>query len=48
MMVFGAIVACVYPALEWWYLSRPAARAACLTQPKPESPEADLQWETTV
>jgi hypothetical protein len=48
MMIFGAIIACVYPALEWWYLSRPAARAACMKQPQPESPEADPLWETTV
>ena len=30
MMVFSALVACVYPALTWWYLSRPPARAACM------------------
>jgi hypothetical protein len=47
VMVFTAIVACVYPALEWWYLSRPPARAACMTQPKPDSPETDPLWETT-
>jgi hypothetical protein len=42
VMVFTAIVACVYPALEWWYLTRPAARAACMKQSKPELPEAEL------
>jgi hypothetical protein len=47
VMVFTAIVACVYPALEWWYLSRPPARAACMSQSKPESPETDPLWETT-
>ena len=44
----AAIVACVYPALMWWYLSRPPARAACMKQPEPEKPEPDLEWETTV
>ena len=34
-MVFGAIVAAVYPAMMWWYLSRPAARAACMKKPSP-------------
>jgi hypothetical protein len=47
VMVFTAIVACVYPALEWWYLSRPPARAACMKQPEPESPETEPLWETT-
>ena len=54
-MMFGAVCAwssrrsslASIPALEWWYLSRPAARAACMKQPKPESPEAGLAWETT-
>jgi hypothetical protein len=45
VMVFSALVACVYPALTWWYLSRPPARAACMK--KTESPELDPQWETT-
>ena len=26
-MVFAAVLACIYPALAWWYLTRPAARA---------------------
>ena len=30
--IFCAIVACVYPALFWWYLTRPPARAACMKQ----------------
>jgi hypothetical protein len=30
VMVFAALIACVYPALAWWYLSRPPARAACM------------------
>jgi hypothetical protein len=30
IMVCSAIIACVYPAILLWYLSRPAARAACL------------------
>jgi cell division protein FtsB len=47
-IVFTAIVASVYPAMMWWYLSRPAARAACMDRPKPELPEPDPQWETTV
>lgn len=33
IMVFSAIVASVYPAMMWWYLSRPAARAACMKKP---------------
>ena len=41
-MVFSAIVASVYPAIMWWYLSRPAARAACMKQPEPELPEPNL------
>ena len=45
--VFCAIVACVYPALLWWYLSRPPARAACMKQPEPEKPEHDHEWGTT-
>jgi hypothetical protein len=45
--VFCAIVAFVYPALVWWYLSRPPARAACMKQPEPEKPEHDHAWETT-
>jgi hypothetical protein len=45
--VFCAIVACVYPALLWWYLSRPPARAACLKQPEPETEEPNLEWGTT-
>jgi hypothetical protein len=48
-MVFAGIVASIYPAMAWWYLSRPASRAACMKrQSKPELPEADPQWETTV
>ena len=43
VMVFTAIVASVYPAISWWYLSRPAARAACLKkQPAPDLPETAL------
>jgi hypothetical protein len=45
--VFCAIVAIVYPALLWWYLSRPPARAACMKQPEPEKPEHDHAWGTT-
>ena len=50
MMVLTAIVASVYPAMMWWYLSRPASRAACMMQKpaEPELPEANPQWETTV
>jgi hypothetical protein len=44
-MIFAAVIACIYPALEWWYLSRPAARAACMKLPP--KPETDLTWETT-
>ena len=48
-MIFAAIVACVYPAIMWWNLTRPAARAACLKlEPKPELPEPSAKWETTV
>ena len=47
-MVFSAIVASIYPAMMWWYLSRPAARAACMKRPEPELSETDPQWETTV
>jgi energy-coupling factor transporter transmembrane protein EcfT len=46
--VFSAIVASVYPALMWWYLSRPPARAACMKQPEPEQQEPELEWGTTV
>jgi hypothetical protein len=46
--VFCAIVASVYPALLWWYLSRPPARAACMKQAKPEQQETNLEWGTTV
>jgi hypothetical protein len=48
-MIFGAIVASVYPAMMWWNLTRPAARAACLKK-KPElvQPERSPRWETTV
>ena len=47
-MVFVAIVACVYPAMMWWYLSRPASRAACMMKkPEPESLEPDPTWEPT-
>ncbi len=44
-MIFAAVIACIYPALEWWYLSRPAARAACMKPPAKS--ETDLTWETT-
>ncbi len=47
-LVFLAILASIYPAMMWWYLSRPAARAACFKQPAPELPEPDPHWETTV
>ena len=48
-MIFAAIVACVYPAMMWWNLTRPAARAACLKlEPQPELPEPSAQWKTTV
>lgn len=46
--VFCAIVACVYPALLWWYVSRPPARAACMKQPEPEQQEPNLEWQPTV
>jgi hypothetical protein len=37
--VFSAIISSVFPALEIWYLTRPAARAACLRESsKPKSP----------
>ncbi len=47
-MIFGAIVASVYPAMMWWNLTRSAARAACLKK-KPElvQPERSPQCETT-
>ena len=49
VMVFSAVVASVYPAMMWWYLSRPAARAACLKKrPQPDLTEPNPQWETTV
>ena len=48
LMIFMAIVAAIYPAMSLWYLSRPAARAACMKQPEPQMPEPDPQWETTV
>jgi len=44
-MIFVAAIACIYPALAWWYLNRPPARAACMKLP--EKPETDLTWETT-
>ncbi len=44
-MIFAAAIACIYPALEWWYLSRPPSRAACMKLPA--KPETDLTWETT-
>ncbi len=48
-MIFSAIVACVYPAMMWWNLTRPAARAACLKQkPQLELSEPSPQCETTV
>jgi len=48
VMVFMAIIASIYPAIMWWNLSRPAARAACLKKkPEPGLPEPDVQWETT-
>jgi hypothetical protein len=31
-MVFQAVVASIYPALALWFLTRPAARAACLKE----------------
>ena len=43
-LVFTAIVASVYPAMMWYYLTRPAARAACMEKKpqlellEPESP----------
>jgi hypothetical protein len=45
--VFCAIVACVYPALLWWYLSRPPTRAACMKQPEPEKQGPNPEWATT-
>jgi hypothetical protein len=48
-MIFAAIVASVYPAMMWWNLTRPPARAACLMQqPEPKPSEPSPQWETTV
>ncbi len=47
LVVFTAIIAVIYPAMSLWYLSRPAARAACMKQPEPKMPEPDSQWETT-
>jgi hypothetical protein len=38
-MVFSAIVASIYPAMSIWYLTRAAARAACMKQPEPQTPE---------
>jgi hypothetical protein len=46
-VVFSAIIAVIYPAMLLWYLSRPAARAACMKQPEPKTPEPESQWETT-
>jgi hypothetical protein len=44
-MVFAAVLACIYPALAWWYLTRPAARAACMKLPA--KPETGPNWQTT-
>jgi hypothetical protein len=46
-MVFVAMVAVIYPAMTLWYLSRPAARAACMNQLEPKMAEPDRRWETT-
>jgi hypothetical protein len=49
VMVFGAIVASVYPAMMWWNLTRPPARAACLKkEPELVQPARSPKWETTV
>jgi len=45
--VVGAVLACVYPALTLWFLTRPRARAACLAvAPKARAtpPEELLEW----
>jgi hypothetical protein len=44
VLVFTAIVSSVYPAMLLWYLSRPAARAACLKKrSEPDLPEPSPQ-----
>jgi len=45
--VVGAVVACIYPALTLWFLTRLRARAACLAvSPKAQAtpPEELLEW----
>jgi hypothetical protein len=39
--VFSAIISSVYPALSIWFLTRPAARAACLRELRPEKPASE-------
>jgi hypothetical protein len=43
--IVGAIIACIYPGLMVWFLTRPRARAACLpVSSKPGPPEEAMQW----
>jgi hypothetical protein len=43
--VFSAVVAVIYPGLSIWFLTRPAARAACLRPKEPLPPEGELtEW----
>jgi len=38
-MVFSAVVACVFPGLSLWFLTRPPTRAACFKSPNPATTE---------
>ena len=35
LLVFSAVVACVFPGLSLWFLTRPPTRAACFKSPNP-------------
>ena len=41
-VVFSAMVACIYPAISLWFLTRPPTRAACLQGSKPAVAESSL------
>jgi hypothetical protein len=45
--VFSAIISSVYPALSIWFLTRPAARAACLRASPPTEAESKTGVEPT-
>jgi hypothetical protein len=47
-VILSAIVASIYPALMWWYLSRPASRVACMNRTEPEFQEPGPEWQAKV